>query len=241
MARPKKATVDYFPHVTKHGKTLFILENIWGNDGYAVWFKVLERLGSSENHVINMNDAAESAFLSAYCKVKVDILTAILDQCAALNAINPVFWRKKLIYSDNFVKNVADAYRKRTEKLPSDDIIKSLYFGLFREETGFPSEETPHISEFPAEETGKGKGKGKGKEKDKEKKKPVFVKPSIDEVRSYCQKRRNNVNPELWVNHYESNGWKVGKNHMKDWQAAVRTWELQNLSPVSEQKAVSTW
>ena len=40
----------------------------------------------------------------------------------------------------------------------------------------------------------------------------------------------NNVNPELFINHYESNGWKVGKNPMKDWKAAVRTWESNNLN-----------
>ena len=67
-------------------------------------------------------------------------------------------------------------------------------------------------------------------EKDTEidtKKKPQkrFAKPTLDEVIAYCQERNNNVNPEKWFNYYESNGWKVGKNPMKDWKAAVRTWE----------------
>lgn len=52
-----------------------------------------------------------------------------------------------------------------------------------------------------------------------------FVPPSIDEVIKYCQERKNSVDPHKWHNHYTSNGWKVGKNPMKDWQAAVRTWE----------------
>lgn len=45
MARPKKQTVDYFPHFVKGGRTIFILENKFGNDGYAFWFKLLEILG----------------------------------------------------------------------------------------------------------------------------------------------------------------------------------------------------
>lgn len=58
----------------------------------------------------------------------------------------------------------------------------------------------------------------------------VFIKPTLQEVQSYCQERRNSVNPEKWLNHYESNGWKVGKNPMKDWKAAVRTWENSEFS-----------
>jgi hypothetical protein len=55
-------------------------------------------------------------------------------------------------------------------------------------------------------------------------------KPSIEEIKSYCLERKNKVNPETFLNYYESNGWKVGKNPMKDWKAAVRTWEKNNFS-----------
>ena len=52
-----------------------------------------------------------------------------------------------------------------------------------------------------------------------------FGKPSLDEVRAYCKERSSQVNPERFYSYYESNGWKVGKNQMKDWKAAVRNWE----------------
>ena len=52
-----------------------------------------------------------------------------------------------------------------------------------------------------------------------------FAPPSLDEVKSYCAERKNNVDPEAFVNFYESKGWMVGKNPMKDWKAAIRTWE----------------
>ena len=55
-----------------------------------------------------------------------------------------------------------------------------------------------------------------------------FIKPTPAEVAKYCQDRKNFVAPESWINHYESNGWRVGKNPMKDWKAAVRTWEKNN-------------
>ena len=48
MARPKRTTVDYYPHYVKCGRTIYILEARFGNDGYAFWFKVLEVLGENE-------------------------------------------------------------------------------------------------------------------------------------------------------------------------------------------------
>jgi hypothetical protein len=52
-----------------------------------------------------------------------------------------------------------------------------------------------------------------------------FVPPTVDEVRDYCFDRGNAVDAQRFVDYYTSNGWMVGKNKMKDWKAAVRTWE----------------
>jgi hypothetical protein len=52
-----------------------------------------------------------------------------------------------------------------------------------------------------------------------------FIPPTAEQVRDYCQERGNSVDPELFVDHYASNGWMRGKNKLKDWKAAVRTWE----------------
>ena len=52
-----------------------------------------------------------------------------------------------------------------------------------------------------------------------------FVPPTVDEVREYCFERGNSVDPQRFVDYYSSNGWMVGKTKMKDWKAAVRTWE----------------
>ena len=52
-----------------------------------------------------------------------------------------------------------------------------------------------------------------------------FQKPSLEEIRKYCISRGNQVDPEQFFNFYESKGWMVGRSHMKDWRASVRTWE----------------
>lgn len=57
---------------------------------------------------------------------------------------------------------------------------------------------------------------------------PTFIKPTIEEVQKYCDERKNNVNAEKFWNFYESKGWFVGKSKMKNWKAAVITWEQED-------------
>ena len=52
-----------------------------------------------------------------------------------------------------------------------------------------------------------------------------FKKPTLEEVAAYCRERKNNVNPQRFIDFYTSKGWKVGREPMKDWKACVRTWE----------------
>lgn len=63
-----------------------------------------------------------------------------------------------------------------------------------------------------------------------EKKQKKFVKPTVEEIGAYCKERNNRIDPQKFFDYYESNGWKVGKNPMKDWKAAVRTWERNGYS-----------
>lgn len=101
------------------------------------------------------------------------------------------------------------------------------------------------------------KDKDKDVDKDKEEKEmvkekvasaPRFQKPTLDEVKSYCLERNNNVDAQKWMDFYTANGWKVGKNPMKDWKASIRYWETQEVgrkptesykAPVAEQKTES--
>jgi hypothetical protein len=69
-----------------------------------------------------------------------------------------------------------------------------------------------------------------------------FAKPTIEEVVDYCNERQNDVDAEKFYDYYSSNGWKVGKNAMKDWKASVRTWEKNTTQQqkVSQPKQVLT-
>lgn len=65
------------------------------------------------------------------------------------------------------------------------------------------------------------------KELDKENNKR-FVKPSIQDVTDYCNERCNRIDPQRFIDYYDANGWKVGKNPMKDWKATIRNWERKD-------------
>ncbi len=70
---------------------------------------------------------------------------------------------------------------------------------------------------------------------------PAFVKPTLLEIRSFISSRNSAVDPEGFFFYYESNGWTVGRQKMRDWRAAVRTWERrpQNVSPGGYQNGIT--
>lgn len=66
-----------------------------------------------------------------------------------------------------------------------------------------------------------------------------FKKPTLQEVAEYCQERGNNIDPEEFIAHYESNGWKVGKTPMKNWKSAIVTWEKKREKDAPKKKGSS--
>lgn len=69
--------------------------------------------------------------------------------------------------------------------------------------------------------------KEKKDNKEKNKNRGIFQIPTLQEVSEYCIERKNKINAQQFIDHYESKGWFIGKNKMKDWKAAVRTWEAR--------------
>lgn len=66
------------------------------------------------------------------------------------------------------------------------------------------------------------------KEKEQDKKRKRFTPPTVEEVDAYCHERQNCVCAQMFVDFYEAKGWMVGRSKMKDWKAAVRTWEKRD-------------
>lgn len=119
MARPKKQTVDYFPHNCTHKATIFILEQRYRNDGYALWFKLLESLGSAEGHFLDFKDVHTAEFFCAKANLTNEKCIEIINLLAKINAIDIELWNENMIiWSDNFIEGIRDAYRNRTQEIP---------------------------------------------------------------------------------------------------------------------------
>lgn len=122
MARPQKQTVDFFPHYCKHGKTIYILEQNYGNNGYTFWFKLLEELGSHNGHFLDLNDESELEFLAAKTRVSAPETLAMLNLLSRLGGIDKKLWEKRIVWSDNFVSNLSEVYAKRVVSAPKKPV-----------------------------------------------------------------------------------------------------------------------
>lgn len=126
--RPNKQTVDYFPHYAKPGKTIFILQNKFGNDGYAFWFKLLELFSVNNNHFIDCRNLDQWEYLLAYTGVNEDIAINIINTLLNLGKIDPVFWENKVLFSENFFENIKIVYeRRKNECMNKQDLCKHLH------------------------------------------------------------------------------------------------------------------
>ncbi|MBA7667222.1 hypothetical protein ES703_75307 [subsurface metagenome] len=123
MARPIKQTVDYFPHQVSKGKTKLILQNEFGNDGYAFWFQLLELLCVSDNQVYDYNNLASWRLLLAETHVTEDNAIKILQLLADLGAIDAELHKNKIIWSQNLVENLELVYKRRATGTPEKPVI----------------------------------------------------------------------------------------------------------------------
>ena len=139
MGRPQKQTVDYFPHDSRasDGTTLTIIDNRFGNDGYAFWFKLLERLATSPGHFLDCRNSARWQFLLAKTHNSEDIACSLLSLLAELDAIDAKLWLNKVIWSQNLVDNIADVYKNRRALIPQKPAVNGnnpISFGVSTDE-----------------------------------------------------------------------------------------------------------
>jgi len=127
MARIQQDTVQYFPHdiAASDGDTMTIIEANFGNDGYAFWFKLLEKLGRTPGHYIDCNNTVKMDLLSAKSHITTSNAITILEMLCQLGAIDKELWQNRVIWSQHFVDNVQDVYTNRKRTAPAKPVITS--------------------------------------------------------------------------------------------------------------------
>jgi hypothetical protein len=118
MSRPRKQEVDYFPHYCEHGKVLFILETRFGNDGYAVFYKIEELLAKTNGHCYDCSTPESWEYLLSKMNTTEDQVFAIIEKLVSMGTIDRELWDRKRIWMQTFVDSIADAYSRRKEDVP---------------------------------------------------------------------------------------------------------------------------
>jgi len=124
MARTQKDTVNYFPHDAdaSAGDTLTVLQSRFGNDGYAFWFKLLEKLASTEGHFLDCANSNRWHLLLAKTGVNEITGVEIMKLLVEMQAIDKDLWDCKVIWCQKLVDNIADVYKNRRREIPQKPV-----------------------------------------------------------------------------------------------------------------------
>jgi len=131
MARPERNNVDYFPFICEDGNKMFYIEETYGNDGFAVFVKILRELAKTNYHYLDLSKPTTIMFLSAKCKVSKDILILIVKDLVDLGKFDSVLWNENsIVWCQDFIDSIQDAYFKRKNKCITYDGLLILLTGL---------------------------------------------------------------------------------------------------------------
>jgi hypothetical protein len=127
MARPEKNNVAYFPHPTRHGKKMSYIKKTYGNDGYSLWFILLEHLGEADFHYLDLSDEIGLMYLSSDLNMTDDEIFIIINDLVKLGEFDADLWNnEKIVFSEKFIDTIRDAYKKRS----TDPLNKVELIGL---------------------------------------------------------------------------------------------------------------
>jgi hypothetical protein len=130
MTRARKQTIDYFSHNCNHGRVIFIVEKHWGNDGYAVFYKMLEQLGDSEGHYLDFRKPDEWEYFLSVALVDEKKALIILDKLSEIGVIDKELWNHRIVWDQDFIDDLEDIYSRRKIERPTKPTIPSTEIPL---------------------------------------------------------------------------------------------------------------
>lgn len=161
--------------------------------------------------------------LVAICKENVTAVRSALDELKELGYLK-VTKKMPNETESGRIEYIYDIFENPIEK---QDTEKQGIENLHVESQGIENHTQLNTKES---NTNKLNTKKLNKDNIREKRSTRFIPPTVEEVRDYCNERNNNIDAENFVDYYESKGWMIGRNKMKDWKASVRTWERNGYS-----------
>lgn len=236
--------VFYFTHDYEplSDPKLLALVGEYGASGYGIYWRIVEMLHSDDDHCLEHERYIYSAVakqMSTPVEQVEQVLNYSIEVCKLFVSDGSVFWSERVFKNIGKREEIVESRRKAGRA--SAEARKKIAEG--NGNSTHVEHELTHVEHFPTKER-KGKESKVNEIKEEVVKKTETAKrfqpPSIEEVKLYCLERGNLVDPTKWISHYEANGWKVGRNPMKDWKAAVKTWETNGFSSFSSEKKSSS-
>jgi len=127
--RTKKNIVDYFPHEANpsDNDALTIIDNLFGNDGYAFWYKLQEKLARTENHFINIHKDSKWQLFCSQSHITPEKAITIVEKMVELDAIDADLWQDGIIWSESLVYDLEPVYKNRRRELPQKPVYNNSY------------------------------------------------------------------------------------------------------------------
>lgn len=210
----------------------------YGICAYGAFWLIVELLYK------NGGSATEQDINDEFEMMDAEGMKDILSQSGLFEIAEDGSWSSKRVNDEIFFQE--DSRRKRSEAgIRGNDIRWAEHRKAIAEQSQCDSsaianhrKSSQNIAPYQTIPIKKDISLSKDSSISKENGRAVFQKPTVDEVRAYCDERGNSVNAETFVDFYTSKGWKVGNTPMKDWKAAVRTWERAGSRTPQAQRMV---
>ena len=231
MGRNVKKGLDYFPFDVDFFQDIKIRKLIKYQRGKAVTVYALLLCLIYKNGYYMLWDEELPFILSEQTGFEEAYIQEVVKCCLALGLFSKELFDKEKVLTSIGIqeryKRICDDCRRKCE-FSEFNLISSEDKRISSEEKPKNSAESTQIKEKEIKE------KDNIKESIKEKSEPAkrFRPPTFEEVQSYIQEKGYSVDAEAFIAFYESKGWMVGKNKMRDWRMAVVTWSKRdNIRP----------
>lgn len=220
-----KVGLDYFELDCQLEEKIRLIQAEFGLKGFAVVVKLYQKIYGECGYYCEWNDDSLLLFMSenGLPSDNKNLISAIVSACIRRNIFSEDLFKKfSILTSTGIQKRYLRATSKREKiELKKEYLLVSVGKNkgnvvIISNSDGIISNSDGIISQSREEES---------REEESREHNKRFVPPGVEEVNRYCKERKNNIDPQEFVDFYSAKGWMIGKNKMKDWKACVRTWE----------------
>lgn len=227
-----KNGVNYFPLDVHLDDNIKLIEAEYGLKGFAVIIKLYQKIYGTEGYFCDWSSEVALLF-SREVGMGRNVVSEIIEK-----ALNRGIFNKKLYdrYHILTSKGIQERYftivkRRKSVNVKNEYLLVSC---TQKSQAVYKNGENADINNKNEYRNKQRKEKERKVNKSKENiyrgTEKSFIKPTLEEVQKYCIKRNNKIDYMKFFDFYESNGWMVGRNKMKDWKACIRTWEKNNMN-----------